>query len=248
MTDKELITGIRNNSEAAWRTIYYGVKPGIRLRIEPMLFNVKDVTFDDIYNDALIILMGNVKDGKLTENNADNLSGYLYTICYRLALKRLREPLPPYDPSGRTITTDSGGTHIEVTGANEIEENPNTPFTEDEWVRNFLDRVLDSLPLNCKQILKRFYWEGLSMDEIAPTMGLKNANSAKTTKNRCMDKFKKLVTDLLADDERAEEAIRRAVERNALRDLLERFRQEDSGEIATAACKSGKTGKSPNEE
>ena len=238
MTDKELITGIRNNSEAAWKTIYYGMKPGIRLRIEPMLFNVKDVTFDDIYNDALIILMENVKDGKLTESNADNLSGYLYTICYRLALKRLREPLPP----GGTITTDS------VTDGNGVEEDPDTLLIEDEWIRDFLDRVLDSLPLNCKQILKRFYWEGLSMDEIAPTMGLKNANSAKTTKNRCMDKIKKLVTDLLADDERAEEAIRRAVERNALRDLLERFRQEDSGEIATAACKSGKTVKSPNEE
>lgn len=248
MTDKELITGIRNNSEAAWRSINYGMKPGIRLRIEPMLFNVKDVTFDDIYNDALIILMENVKDGKLTESNADNLSGYLYTICYRSALKHLRNTPPPDDSSGRNITTDSGGTHIEVTGDNGIEENPNTLLIEDEWIRNFLDRVLDSLPLNCKQILKRFYWEGLSMDEIAPTMGLKNANSAKTTKNRCMDKFKKLVTDLLADDERAEEAIRRAVERNALRNLLERFRQEDSGEIATAACKSGKTGKSPNEE
>lgn len=248
MTDKELITGIRNNSEAAWKAIYSGMKPGIRLRIEPMLLRIKDVTFDDIFDEALMLLMGNVKDGRLTENNADNLSGYLYTICYRLALKCLGKPLPPYDPSGRTITTDSGGTHIEVTGANEIEENPNTWFIEDEWVRNFLDRVLDSLPLNCKQILKRFYWEGLSMDEIAPTMGLKNANSAKTTKNRCMDKIKKLVTDLLADDEKAEEAIRRAVERNALRDLLERFRQEDSGEIATAACKPGKTGKSPNEE
>lgn len=251
MTDKELITGIRNNSEAAWRSIYYGMKPGIRLRIEPMLFNVKDVTFYDIYNEALMILMENIKDGKLTENNADNLSGYLYTICYRLALKRLRKPLPPDDPSGRNITTDSGGTHIEVTGAKGIEEDPNTLLTEDEWVRNFLDRVLDSMPLNCKQILKRFYWEGLSMDEIAPTMGLKNANSAKTTKNRCMDKFKKLATDLVADDERAEEAIRRAVERDVLRDLLERFRQEDSGEIATAACKSGKTGKtdkSPKEE
>lgn len=189
--------------------------------------------------------MGNVKDGKLTENNTDNLSGYLYTICYRLALKRLRKPLPPGDPSGCVTTTDSVGN----AEGNEIEEDSNTRLIEDEWIRNFLDRVLlDSLPLNCKQILKRFYWEGLSMDEIAPTMGLKNANSAKTTKNRCMDKFKKLATDLLADDEKAEEAIRRAVERDALRDLLERFRQEDSGEIATAACKSGKTGKSPNEE
>ena len=243
MTDKELVTGIRNNSEAAWKAIYSGMKPGIRLRIEPMLLRVKDVMFDDIYNEALMLLMENVKDGKLTENNADNLSGYLYTICYRLALKRLRKTLPTEDISDSIMKSPYGETKVD-----EIEEDPNTLLIEDEWVRNFLDRVLDSLPLNCKQILKRFYWEELSMDEIAPIMGLKNANSAKTTKNRCMDKFKKLATDLLADDEKAEEAIRRAVERNALRDLLERFRQEDSGEIATAACKSGKTVKSPNEE
>ena len=89
MTDKELVTGIRNNSEAAWKAIYSWMKSGIRLRIEPMLLRVKDVTFDDIFDEALMLLMGNVKDGRLTENNADNLSGYLYTICYRLALKRL---------------------------------------------------------------------------------------------------------------------------------------------------------------
>lgn len=165
------------------------------------------------------------------------------TICKRLATKRVNKPQSPKgETNGKNQMTTPAGGHITIiggTGADGI-NNPDTLVTDDEWVRNFLDRVLDSLPLSCKQILKMFYWEGLPMDMIAPTMGLKNANSAKTTKNRCMDKFKKLVTDLLADDEKAEEAIRRTVERNALRDLLERFRQEDSGEIATAACKTDK--------
>lgn len=40
---------------------------------------------------------------------------------------------------------------------------------------------------------------------------------------------------MLSDDEKAERAVQRAVERDSLRDLLEQFRQEDSGDIALAA-------------
>jgi hypothetical protein len=52
-----------------------------------------------------------------------------------------------------------------------------------------------------------------------------------------MNKFKEIAKAMLADDAKAEEAVRRTVERNALRDLLEEFRQEEAGEMARAALK-----------
>ena len=52
-----------------------------------------------------------------------------------------------------------------------------------------------------------------------------------------MDKFKGIVKAMLADDEKADEAVRRIIERNALRDLLQDLRMEESGEIDLAALK-----------
>ena len=84
----------------------------------------------------------------------------------------------------------------------------------------FLDRVFDSLPSDCQTLLRRFYWDKKPMDEIASTMGLRNADSAKTKKNRCMNKFKEIAKMLLESDEFAEEAVRATAERAALKELL----------------------------
>ena len=84
----------------------------------------------------------------------------------------------------------------------------------------FLDRVFNSLPSECQTLLKSFYWDRKPMDEIASTMGLRNADSAKTKKNRCMNKFKEIASMLLESDEFAEEVVRASVERAALRELL----------------------------
>ena len=69
------------------------------------------------------------------------------------------------------------------------------------------------------------------MDEIASMLGLRNADTAKTKKNRCMNKFKEIAKMLLENEEFAEEAVRAAVERAALRELLEdeRVMMEQTG-------------------
>lgn len=234
MTDNELIRGIRDNSSAAWREIYQANRDKIRARIAPMLVRTKDANFDDVFDQALIELMENVKDGKLEEGPNTNLSGYLYTICWRKALrletrsKRLEEK-----EEKRAAEEEDERKREEP-----IDEKDHTVEPEDyEEALAFLDRVLESIPPKCKSILRRFYWDKLPMSEIAAIHGLRNENSAKTTKNRCMDKFKEIAKAMLADDAKADEAVRRTVERDALRDLLEEFRKEDSGEWSVAAFK-----------
>lgn len=225
MTDSEIIKGIKNNSEAAWREAYMQMKPGIKMQVMPLLKDVVDVTFDDVFEEGLIILMENVKDGKIDENGSNNLSGYLYTICRRIALKH-------YKKKPLMIVVEE-----KVDPADHGDIDPDVLMEQDREAREFLDRVLNSIPENCKKILKRFYWDHMPMDMIAAMMGLKNANTAKTTKNRCMDKFKDIAKKMLADDEKAEVAVQRSVERAALRDLFEQLRQEEDGSLAMAACK-----------
>ena len=58
------------------------------------------------------------------------------------------------------------------------------------------------------------------MDKIASLLGMRNADSAKTKKSKCMNKFKDIAAQLVESDELAEEAVRSAVERAALRERI----------------------------
>ena len=50
---------------------------------------------------------------------------------------------------------------------------------------------------------------------------MRNADSAKTKKNKCVNKFKDIAAKLIESNEFAEEAVRAAVERAALKELIE---------------------------
>ena len=72
------------------------------------------------------------------------------------------------------------------------------------------------------------------MDDIASVLGMRNADSAKTKKSKCMNKFKDIAVQLIESDEFAEDAVRAAVERAALKGLLadERFYAENGISLA----------------
>ena len=194
MTDKDIISGIESGSTS------------IRQHIQPILSGVRDVTVDDVYQEACIILMENVKAGKLDMEGEINLSGYLYVICKRIALRYAAKKRPfriVEKPSSKDeiVIKDEG--EEQETGSVEVME------MEEEEAMRFLDRVLDSIPPTCKSILKRFYWDKMSMKDIATLTGLKNEDTAKSTKKRCMDKFRSIAKAMLEDDEKAENSIHR---------------------------------------
>lgn len=245
MTDSEIINGIKSNDTAAWRAAYLQMKPAIRSQVGPMLRSVRDQSFDDVFEDGLVILMENIKDGKLDAASCTNLAGYLYTICKHLALRLRARKEPEAGVGGETmVSSPQGGFTVVVPGQEDGEiVHPDVLSQEERYARDFLDRVLSSMPENCRMLLKRFYWDHMPMDMIAPLMGLKNANSAKTTKSRCMDKYKDIAKMMLADDEKAERAVQRSVERSAVRDLFKELRAEDNGDLAVAAWKDGKEDK-----
>jgi hypothetical protein len=95
------------------------------------------------------------------------------------------------------------------------------------------------MPAECKQLLKLFYWEHKPMDDIACALGMRNADSAKTKKSKCMNKFKDIAAQLVESEEFAEDAVRAAVERAALKELLEdeRFYAENGISLAALDTK-----------
>ena len=100
---------------------------------------------------------------------------------------------------------------------------------------DFLDRVFDLLPAECKTLLKHFYWNHKPMDEIASILGMRNADSAKSKKSKCMNKVKEIAAQLIENDEFAEEAVRNAIERAALRELIEEEKYNSNNGFCMAA-------------
>ena len=235
MSDNDIIRGIRENSSSAWRELYHSTAGDIRRKIEPMLGKVGHITFDDVFEEACLALMDHVKDGKVKEGAGTNLSGYLFTICWRTALRQGNREKHPKEPE--KAQTRANGVLLASEPNEEQAQDPDEAEAAEKEAFDFLDRVLASIPEDCRRLLRLFYWDKMPMKDIAPALGLRNENVAKTKKNRCMDKFKQIAMAMLADDEKADEAVRRTIERDALRDLLEDLRQEETGDLALAALR-----------
>ena len=238
MTSKELITGIKTDSASVWRRLFSSPARTMSQQLGPILKDVRDVTFDDVFEEACIVLMENVKAGKLDEGET-NLEGYLYVLCKRIALR--------YAGKKRALSMDSGKMVIQDAAAEQLPGTPEEEQDDDARVAAFLDRVLEAMPAHQRAVLRYFYWDKMSMSEIAALCGFKNENVAKSTKKRYMEKFKAMAAKMLKDDQMAEAAIGRTVERAAIREQLEECRQMGSGVLVASSIKEGKSMLGENE-
>ena len=232
MTDNDIIRGIRENSESAWRELFARTHEQLRPQISTILQRPSETTYEDIFEQACLTLMDNVKDGKLEEGENTNLAGYMYTICRRLATRM--ENSRKVEEKRRAKILDGNDGVDDSPMVIRIWPPEGDDDAEEEALR-FLDRVLGKMSEECRKIFRRFYWDKMPMKDIAAAMGLKNDDVAKATKSKCMKKFKDIAKAMLADDEKAEDAVTRVVERDALRDLLEECRKEAAGDWSIAA-------------
>jgi RNA polymerase sigma factor (sigma-70 family) len=214
MTDSQLLIGIIENDERAWRYIYHNMRIGFASILVQEFTDgkLRKEDIEDIFQESLIVLMRKVKSNGLIIPREGVIFSYLVEIGKRTACNFLRKRSHLSSTDAVTILDKQ---HYQG-------ENNDMAAEEKQQTENeFLDRVFDSMPAECKQLLKLFYWERKPMDDIANILGMRNADSAKTKKSKCMNKFKDIAAQLIESDEFAEDAVRAAVERAALRELLE---------------------------
>jgi RNA polymerase sigma factor (sigma-70 family) len=212
MTDQQLLIGIMQNNERAWKHICRNMKQGFAaILVQTFSFNsLTNEDIEDIFQESCIVLMQKVKDGGVALSREGALFSLLVQIGKLTACNLVRKRK---DITTEDVVTISDNTHKEHEDISVDEKQK----SQDE----FLDRVFDSLPSDCKTLLKHFYWGRKPMDRIASVLGMRNADSVKTKKNKCMNKFRNIAAMLIESDEFAEEAVRAAVERAALKELLE---------------------------
>ena len=226
MTDAQLLNGIKQNDNQAWRYICRNMKQGfVSILAQTFSFgNLSNEDIEDVFQESCILLMQKIKSGGFAISREGALFSYLVQIGKLTACNIIRKRK---DITTEDVVTISDNLHKECEDISVDEKQK----SQDE----FLDRVFDSLPSDCKTLLKHFYWGHKPMDQIASILGMRNADSAKTKKNKCMNKFKDIAAKLIESDEFAEEAVRAAVERAALKELLEDERFYAENGISMAA-------------
>lgn len=158
--------------------IYNECKPGFFAIICSLYPNVSKEEVEEVYDDAIIALNDNVRTGQLTELTC-SLQTYVNHIGENKIIDLLRK---------KKIDTVSysDATNDWYSKAQEVVDH----IDEEDEKMTIVLKIVEAMTEPCKTILYYFYHLEYSMKLIAEKMGLKDSDSAKTSKNRCMNKLK----------------------------------------------------------
>jgi RNA polymerase sigma factor (sigma-70 family) len=160
-------------------------------------FSVSDDDLCDIYQESSTALFMNIRDGKLT-NLTSTLSTYFLRICINQTLKYIgkqKKVVPLFDEN-TLINKD-------VFRSDKIDELYQL-CTEDEDAERIsrsekiVQSIIDSMPETCKNVFQGYYWDNLTTTTIANMFGFANANSVKTQKYKCLQKFRSKYDELIS--------------------------------------------------
>ena len=163
-------------------------------KVRPMFVNTLKKRFaslsyddiEDLYQQAFLAIYENLQAGRVREDTS--WSSYIIQIGLNLATKELRH-------SGITNSIyESGGDneegHQQISKTVELLLSQLT--TEDESLYQNVDALsllgdeLNHTPEPCNSIIRLFYYDDMSMEEIAVAVNFKNATTAKSKKSQCM--------------------------------------------------------------
>ena len=131
-------------------------------------YQLEEEMASDIYHDSFLLMMDNIRTGKYRKQDASLLT-YLLGIGKNLVLKKLQKK------NERPLVA---GWISEL-----------LPDTDWKSALEVAGRLIGEGETVCNQILQLFYWEKLSMSDIAERLGYQSAEVAKSKKNSCMRRF-----------------------------------------------------------
>lgn len=168
MNEKEIFERIRHGDEKALEFLY---KKYYRMMTKMVITNSgTEEEARDIYQDALIVFWQKATSGNLVMTS--KISTYIYSICQNLWRKELDRK--------RRLTNESSDTSVSMD-------------TESAEREKIIARCIDQLGETCKKVLMYYYFEEMSMQDIADKLGFANTDTAKTKKYKCKKKLDELV-------------------------------------------------------
>ncbi len=168
MNEKEVFERIKNGDEKALEVIY---KKYYRMMTKLVISNSgTEEEARDVYQDALVVFWQKARSGNLVMTA--KMSTYIYSICQNLWRKEL-------DRKKRLSNEEKDSSHS---------------MDMDGPERNkIIAQCLDQLGETCRKVLMYYYFDEMSMQEIADKLGFANTDTAKTKKYKCKQKLDELV-------------------------------------------------------
>ncbi len=170
MKDSEILEKIGQGDERVLDHLY---TKHYRMMLKIVLKNSgTEEEAKDIYQEALIAFWQKAASGKLVLTS--KISTYLYSVCNNLWLKEL-------DRKGRLV--------------NEQKDGQESQRHEEHENYKIVLQCIEELGDVCKNILMYYYFDGLSMSDIAEKMEFANTDTAKTKKYKCKKRLDNLIKE-----------------------------------------------------
>ncbi|MBL4704250.1 MAG: sigma-70 family RNA polymerase sigma factor [Flavobacteriales bacterium] len=179
ITDDALIKGLRDDNRQLVSMLYVKHYPMIRKLV--LDNNGSEAEAKDVFQEAIIVFYENIRTKGF--DLTCKIATYLYSISRNIWLKQLKRRMPQIKDLND---------HKQI-----IDFNRDFNKHEEKQIR--LDKVnsaLEDIGEPCNSILTYFFFQQLTMEEIAGKMGYTNAANAKNQKYKCFKRLKQLVLQI----------------------------------------------------
>ncbi len=160
---------------------------------------LSDADLEDVYQEASVALYTNIIDGKLK-----TLTSSLYTYFLSIAIN---QALTMTNKKTKIVSLDAL-THLNITEGDDFQDekidellgicDESNDAKHGEYTDNLVRGIVDALSGKCRDLLWGHYGDNLSWAVLADMYMLSNADTAKSTANRCRNKFRDKYNELIA--------------------------------------------------
>lgn len=149
-------------------------------------YNLPEESAEGVYQDSCIALFLNIKEGKLVSLTS-SLSTYFTRICINQTLKTFHNSTPV------DSIDDERFDHRKV---DEI-INEGSGFSVEQ--QQAMADIVNNMSHPCNVILWSYYYDNMSMNEIASVINYKNSDTVKAKKTQCMQKLKNRFSETIKE-------------------------------------------------
>jgi RNA polymerase sigma-70 factor (ECF subfamily) len=181
---EDIIHRIQQNDEAVFAELYRMFRDEFVIWISRKQ-NLNEQDACDVFQNAVVIFYQNVKSGKVTR-----LTSSVKTYLFGIGLNKGREwrrkesRISGEEPS--PVLLESMMDNYEASEKEALEEQLNLMY-----------RALRKMGDPCKSILELYYFQKLSMEEIASLNGYSGGDSVKTQKYKCIARLRKIYREVM---------------------------------------------------
>lgn len=173
-SEEALFDALREGEPAAFDHLYREVLPSVRRVLAARSCPVAEA--DDLFQEALVALWQNARDGSFQLRKSTKISTYLIHLCTNRWIDRTRRVDFRSTDSGADLPASAHEDADEV-----------GVMRERRFIQ--LETAFAQLGEKCRGLLMRFYFDREGLDEVGTWLGISTA-SAKTEKYRCMQRLR----------------------------------------------------------